>query len=165
MDLVKSFLMDGLSLVELEAKFREENVNVKNLQDSLGNTALHYAAKRGNLSLAYLLLKKFNVNVNKRNRKGDAALEIAVMYGHLRMCMLLVNYGAEIQDPETLVSRPLYAAAAFEKHDIFTFLVECGVSLLQNWACKPTLLRKAKFLRSLKASPLCYESGKDCVSH
>jgi ankyrin repeat protein len=71
----------------VEALLIDARVDI-NATDSSGDTALHYAARRGDLDLAQILLKHPNIKPNIRSKNetsGDenaAALHIAASRGH-----------------------------------------------------------------------------------
>lgn len=65
------------------------------LSDKDGQSALHWAAKRGHVPLALLLLKN-NVNINLRNNTGSTALSKAIEYHHPKIVQVLLDHGADV---------------------------------------------------------------------
>ena len=64
-----------------------------------GYTALHWAAKHGNLDLVKLLAGNYQVDVNVKSHGGYTPLHLACQFGHQEVFDILVKaYGA---DPNT----------------------------------------------------------------
>lgn len=67
-----------------------------NSQDKLGNTALHHAALSGNFVVLNLLLnklKRFKMNVDKLNKRGETPLIVASKSGNFFCARILVSEG------------------------------------------------------------------------
>ncbi|XP_069501727.1 salivary gland specific protein SAGSIN1 isoform X1 [Ambystoma mexicanum] len=64
-----------------------------------GNTPLHAAVTVGNTHLVSMLLCFPGINVNALNHEcgGATALHLAVTYGHMEICVLLVEAGADTE--------------------------------------------------------------------
>ncbi|XP_076642757.1 nuclear factor NF-kappa-B family member relish [Halictus rubicundus] len=76
----------------------EAGVNVNSTDMSYGRTALHIAVDGGHKDIVEYLLKKTNIDINKRNFSGNTALHSAVVYSGVRakeLCALLIKYGAD----------------------------------------------------------------------
>ena len=56
-----------------------------------GFTALHWAAKHGNMEIIKLLGKSNLVNINHKSNGGYTALHIAQQYGHVKVVDALVD--------------------------------------------------------------------------
>ncbi|CAG8621190.1 13363_t:CDS:2 [Gigaspora margarita] len=84
-----------------------------NYSDSVGNTALHYAAQRGSLTVADLLLQQENIVVNAQNRlELETPLHMAVQYTDdpsvaLEIVQLLINNGADPRIQNKNKQRPI----------------------------------------------------------
>ncbi|CAG8547841.1 6185_t:CDS:2 [Ambispora leptoticha] len=99
----------------LEDIFSQPGTYEINYVDSIGNTALHYAAQFGSLSAVELLLKQPNIKLDIANKlEGDTPLHKAVQYEDanvsLQIVRLLIEAGADPlkrnknrQKPENLV--------------------------------------------------------------
>ncbi|CAG8496167.1 5447_t:CDS:2 [Ambispora gerdemannii] len=99
----------------LEDIFSQPETYDINHVDSVGNTALHYAAQFGSLTAAELLLKQPNIKLDIANKlEGDTPLHKAVQYEDanvsLEIVKLLIEAGADTtkrnknrQKPEDLV--------------------------------------------------------------
>eukprot|EP00276_Gloeochaete_wittrockiana_P019768 CAMPEP_0184344084 /NCGR_PEP_ID=MMETSP1089-20130417/12596_1 /TAXON_ID=38269 ORGANISM="Gloeochaete wittrockiana, Strain SAG46.84" /NCGR_SAMPLE_ID=MMETSP1089 /ASSEMBLY_ACC=CAM_ASM_000445 /LENGTH=146 /DNA_ID=CAMNT_0026673731 /DNA_START=69 /DNA_END=509 /DNA_ORIENTATION=+ len=64
--------------------------------DSMGNTALHWAAAGGHEDAVALAIK-FNVDINAVNKHGDTALHKAVVKNHIDAIAVLVQSGANLK--------------------------------------------------------------------
>lgn len=65
-----------------------------NAQDADGDTALHGAARSGNVEIARILLDK-GANLNAKNNQGGTPLMWAAVYGHEDAAQLLLSRGAD----------------------------------------------------------------------
>ena len=73
------------------AKMLRENPELSEIQDLLGYTGLHWAAKHGNLDMVKLLAGTYQANVNVRNRGGYTPLHIAAQHNNQEVFDLLVK--------------------------------------------------------------------------
>ncbi|XP_032658055.1 protein FAM220A isoform X2 [Chelonoidis abingdonii] len=66
-----------------------------------GNTPLHAAVNTGKMHLVSLLLHYPGINVNFPNPQcnGATALHLAIVYGYLGICYLLLNAAADVESP------------------------------------------------------------------
>ncbi|KAL1468328.1 hypothetical protein MTO96_041554, partial [Rhipicephalus appendiculatus] len=78
-----------------------------------GYTSLHLAAVNNDYNLAKLLLTKGRCTVDLKNRNQQTALRLAVHQGFCELAELLVEAGADINQPDSAVS----AAAASRKRN------------------------------------------------
>ncbi|CAG8683720.1 7560_t:CDS:2, partial [Dentiscutata heterogama] len=103
-----------------------------NYSDSIGNTALHYAAKCGSLTAVDLLLQQENINVDAQNRlELETPLHLAVRYTDdpsvaLEIVQLLIDNGADPRIQNKNKQRPIQ-------------LVDSGNQELKNLLQKATL--------------------------
>ncbi|CAG5116525.1 unnamed protein product [Candidula unifasciata] len=75
-----------------------------NQADTLGNTALHYAAMSGNVSITNLLVqsyKKYRLKANKVNRQGKTAIEEALTCGNTACAGVIEEELAQDQQEST----------------------------------------------------------------
>lgn len=75
-----------------------------------GDTALHFAARRGNEDVVKILLQHSKVNVNDKDVSGKTALHLACNEGHSKVCQLLLNYGADVKAVSADKTTPLHSA-------------------------------------------------------
>ena len=64
--------------------------------DSKGNTALHYAARVGDVEGVKLLLASDRMNLDARNSSGETALTEAISFGSTEIVTELMNKGATV---------------------------------------------------------------------
>lgn len=123
--------------------------------DNSGYTALHYAARNGNLEACQLLLSA-GANVNAQTNGGVTALHRATMMGHLNIAKLLIsrNANAAIQDSDGFTS--LHRAVLNGNEEIVKFLInttnaESLIGIKDNNGKKPIDLIADQFsqLKSL----------------
>ena len=70
-----------------------------------------YAAESGHASICSDLLKRNKDIVNLKNKLEDTALLLGVRNGHTDVCKVLVNAGADVNEPDKLGKVVLMIAA------------------------------------------------------
>jgi len=97
-------------------------------QDSMGNTALHYAIRRGDIPLALWLIDR-DIHVTSANHQGWTPLFEAAYGGYGEVVRRLLDRGVspEVADPYGWT--PLIIAAQRGYKDIVAMLVEHGASV------------------------------------
>jgi ankyrin repeat protein len=94
-----------------------------------GMTALHWAARHGDLELTQMLLYA-GANVKAATRLGGyTPLLLAADRGHAGVIAALVSGGADVNAPNTLGTTPLMLAAASGNPQAVTILVENGAQI------------------------------------
>ena len=74
-----------------------------------GYTALHWAAKHGNMELIKCLVKNYGVDVNETTHGGYTALHLASKYRRINTCKVLVtDLGANINLRDNYGKKPNY---------------------------------------------------------
>lgn len=96
-----------------------------NMQNDRGLTALHEAAKEGNVEIAKLLIEK-GAKINFVNPKGWTALHRAVNYGKIEIVKLLLNKNADFNLKTFDDMTPLSLAFKNNHPEIARFLLENG---------------------------------------
>ncbi|XP_028561361.2 protein FAM220A isoform X1 [Podarcis muralis] len=88
-----------------------------------GNTALHAAVNTGKMHLVSSLLHYPGINVNVPNPQcdGATALHLAIAYGHLGICYLLLNATADVESPMGGLT-PLQLAEMFGNETIIALI-------------------------------------------
>lgn len=77
----------------------KEDPDVVREYDSLGRTALHYAALGGNSEIAEFLISK-GAEVDARDKQEETPLHTAVSHGNLDVAEVLVRHGADVNARE-----------------------------------------------------------------
>ncbi|CAG8619097.1 9430_t:CDS:2, partial [Paraglomus occultum] len=132
----------------LEEIFSQPGSYEINYTDSIGNTALHYAAQFGSLTAIRLLLEQENIKVNSQNRlEGDTPLHKAVQYTDdpsvaFAVVETLLDAGADPRILNKNKQRPVQ-------------LVDTGNEELKN------LLRQAAASFEIDASELAQDDDSD----
>uniref|UniRef100_A0A8C5QFC1 Uncharacterized protein n=1 Tax=Leptobrachium leishanense TaxID=445787 RepID=A0A8C5QFC1_9ANUR len=76
--------------------FRETSPDIINeLEPSTGQSALHVACQSGQFNIALLLLES-GASINKKNGKGHAPLDSAMLGQHRGICQLLIEWGCRV---------------------------------------------------------------------
>lgn len=88
-------------------------------------TPLHFAAARGQVSVAQLLLSK-EADVNSRDNLGITPLHLAAVQGHLEVVQLLMATGANPNAASVEGRTPLHDAAAGIEIAVITMLLNAG---------------------------------------
>ncbi|PKX89474.1 ankyrin repeat domain-containing protein, partial [Aspergillus novofumigatus IBT 16806] len=92
--------------------------------NSDGQTPLHIAAERGNLSILSLLLEKDASTINTEDGQGKIPLLCASESGSMGCIMALVAHGSDIDRQNDSGTTPLNVAAASGNLEIVRFLLE-----------------------------------------
>ncbi|CAG5106298.1 Similar to Gabpb2: GA-binding protein subunit beta-2 (Mus musculus) [Cotesia congregata] len=87
--------------------------------DTLGTSALHFAAQNNRLETAEVLLKA-GISRDARTKVDRTPLHMAAYEGHFTMVQLLINYGADLK------MTPLHWAVEQEHPDVIALLLENG---------------------------------------
>ena len=94
-----------------------------------GMTALHWAARTGDVELTQMLLYA-GANVKAATRLGNyTPLMMAADQGHAKVIAALVSGGADVKAANALGTTPLMLAAASGNPDAVTILVENGAEI------------------------------------
>lgn len=82
--------------------------------DSIGRTALHYAALRGNTNILKILIAS-GCDVNSRTISGETALVKTIQFNRIENARLLMRYGLDPNIPSNVISyyiRPMYCRSS-----------------------------------------------------
>lgn len=109
-DAVRSLLEDGADV---------------NARQADGATALHWAAYRGDASLAELLLEA-GADASAANRNGSTPMWLAASRGDAVTIALLLEHGADANEALALGRRPLMLAARSGRVDAVRVLLDHG---------------------------------------
>ncbi|KAH0566739.1 ankyrin-3-like [Cotesia glomerata] len=93
--------------------------------DTLGTSALHFAAQNNRLETAEVLLKA-GISRDARTKVDRTPLHMAAYEGHFTMVQLLINYGADVNSRDMLKMTPLHWAVEQEHPDVIALLLENG---------------------------------------
>ncbi|WP_338405961.1 ankyrin repeat domain-containing protein [Wolbachia endosymbiont (group A) of Longitarsus flavicornis] len=99
------------NLQENSTSLEIPNSNNIEVQDKLGRTPLHLAAKAGDLSKINLLCDDYNANIEAQDNFGYTPIFFATQSGKLNVVSLVLYYGANINAQDMYGSTPLHYAA------------------------------------------------------
>ncbi|XP_068976565.1 tonsoku-like protein isoform X2 [Bombus flavifrons] len=131
--------LEDLSDVEAELKVRENIKNRKRTRktsvaikrNEKGETQLHVACIHGNVETVEKLLESGHLT-NVRDHFGWTPLHEAANHGHVEIAKLLLKYGADVNDPGSLMCQgvtPLHDAASCGNFTMMRFLIEHGANV------------------------------------
>ena len=94
-----------------------------------GSTALHYAARGGQGSVAELLISK-NANVNEKDADGMTPLHLAASAGHEEVAKLFIASGADVKARGgERKEAPLFSAVKKSRENIVELLLANGADI------------------------------------
>lgn len=102
-------------LTDLCANFLEQPNDTKiepDSRDMRGRTPLSYAAKRGHMAVAKLLLERADIDINRTDSKGNGPLSYAAVEGHVAIVrLMLAKDGVDVNSKNRQGDTPLSYAA------------------------------------------------------
>lgn len=102
-----------------------------NFQDELGQTPLHVAAIKSDLSIINLLLETKMADMNSTDKDGNTALHLSCQRGHFNGVKALSDFGADFKGMKNKEgATPLLVACKKENLEVFKYL--CGLGADQN---------------------------------
>jgi ankyrin repeat protein len=106
------------------------SLSLVNARNSLGKTALHYAAQRGHYLVALYLLKHLHADGNALDNYRCSPLHLAALNGHKHIVQLLLdihsNFNINIHCRNNLGKTALHYAVAGQHLDIVNLLILHG---------------------------------------
>ena len=102
------------------------SVNVRN---NKGQTPLHDAAHRGQVSMVNHLLLESGIDVDLRDRRDETALHKAAEMGHLTIVAVLLDERPDLDPRNKKGQTPLYLAASKGYRKIVEYLVDAGADV------------------------------------
>ena len=139
---------------------KAERFRFMNRRDSRGKTALHWAAQRGHLAIARLLLEK-GANINAKDRDQKTVLHIAVNFGHEGTIRLLLEKGADINARNEDNETALQMVAKSGCEGVVRLLLEKGAHINPEDQDGMKALQSAAWFGSERIIRLLLEMGPD----
>ena len=124
--------------VPLIPKLIIEGVNLKG-SDSFGCTALHWAAQRGDVNIAKILLDSQTNDVNCIDDEGKTPLHFSVIVGHLDMVKFLIERGADVDAVAGDGTTPIFHAVMEYSPEFILTLAEydCKMNVSDEYGSTP----------------------------
>lgn len=76
-----------------------------------------------------ILKRNVDMDLNIRDMYGRSPLYIASKYGHVNICKMLLDRGANVHLRDTNTFTPLHSASKFNKADVCALLLKYGASI------------------------------------
>ena len=93
-----------------------------------GNTALHWAAKKGNMNIVEILLDR-GIEINSKTNDGETALHIAASSGNMNIVEILLDRGIDINSKDNDGWTALHWAASNGDMNIVEILLDRGIDI------------------------------------
>jgi len=133
--------------IEIVKEFLAADADV-NAKNKYGETALHYAARRGHKEIAELLIAKgADVNTHSlsaRRAYEETALHFAAVQGHKEIAELLIAEGADVNAQDGFRRTPLHHAAHEGHREVAKLLIAEGADVNETNGSGETPLNSAK---------------------
>lgn len=96
-----------------------------------GNSPLHLAAYKGNVSMAHRLLLQHGANINQRNLHGSSPIILAANEGHYEMCKYLLTVpGVDVNLQNSAFSATALQLASMAGHaNVVQLLLQAGANI------------------------------------
>lgn len=129
------------------------------LTDDDDNTALHYAARKGDYEVACLLLQH-GADANAKNTSGETALHITIEHDLYDLACLLIDYGVDLES-KTFDSKctALHTAVETKNTKITSLLVKRHANINAIDVLERTALQIAVDRNLVRESALMIEHG------
>lgn len=92
--LIHKLVCSNKKQIFLEVLLDHPSINI-NVRDYQGNAPLHCIAYNNNIENLEILLKKPNLDTNRKNNKGLSAIDIASMKGYYTCLDLIMKYNSD----------------------------------------------------------------------
>lgn len=125
-----------------------------------GNSALHYAARRGMPDVIELLANNTE-HIDLPNDKGFSALSMAAWKGHPKVAEKLLDAGAEINHADKRGRTPLMLAVAYKRDDVARLLINYGADLDLRGPDNLTALMGAAYRGRVEVLKAMLDEGAD----
>ncbi|XP_069912132.1 ankyrin repeat domain-containing protein 26 isoform X2 [Oryctolagus cuniculus] len=102
-----------------------------NIEDEIGNTALHYVAYGENIRMAEKLLSS-NADIEKKNKTGLTPLLVAIQQNQETMVKFLILQNADVFAIDNLNRTSLMFAGRYSTENVVHMLLELGVDVLSE---------------------------------
>jgi len=122
------FTASALGEADLVESLVENDPRLLNARDYRGDTALHWAAKRGQKKVVDVLLAR-GVHADIKGHYGSSPLEYAAYWGHAAVAEVLLAGGADPKARDDAGSTPLHSAAVQGHLEIVGLLMQTGADM------------------------------------
>lgn len=106
-------------------------------------TDIFQAIMENNYTLVKSIIQKDRSETNHRNNDNNYPLHIAAKYGHLKICELLVQSGADINQKGYSFLTPIHYAADFDFPEVLNYFINKGANIEAKSGWGDTPLHKA----------------------
>ena len=106
----------------------EKEPNLVNAKGDNGKVPLHFAAAKGHVDIAALLIAKGG-DTNAKDEDGEVPLHLAAANGQVELASLLIAQGADVNARSVGGSTPLRMAAEEGRAQMVSLLVEKGADV------------------------------------
>ncbi|KAJ5409044.1 hypothetical protein N7509_002927 [Penicillium cosmopolitanum] len=137
------------------------NSNDLGSEDSDGNTAFHFAARRGHITVAKILRQNGADCGVKNTKSGKTPLIEAAENGNLEFVEWLLTGGVNLDQAAHDEGSALHAASENGHHAVVTMLLEAGADVNTQGGLFGNALQAATYYGNIEAVQLLLDAGAD----
>ncbi|XP_051169156.1 putative ankyrin repeat protein RF_0381 [Leptopilina boulardi] len=121
-----------LAKAEKRKKNKKHNLEILNIENDKGETALHYAVSQKHYEAINFLLIE-GIDVNCKNIAKWTPLHYAVRLENVKICKLLLHFGANVNTNDDGENNPLHLVCGYRLGKIFRGFDDLSINIFRQY--------------------------------